>query len=137
MNLPCTTASAALFTNMIVVNAVPTENKLKTMTLPPKHASEITSDDLEVITEMAAQNKALKDIKNLLHVDARSFMREFRNKESEIYQAYKRGQLQLEITEDDALMQRIADGNVTAIQISENRRREANFKNAIFENFGI
>ena len=107
------------------------------MKLPQKHASEITANDLEVITEMAAQNKSLKDVLKLLHVDARSFMREFRNKESEIYGAYKRGQLQLEVTEDDALLQKIAEGNMTAIQISENKRREANFKNSIFDQFGI
>ena len=73
----------------------------------------------------------------MLHFDARSFMREFRNKESELYQAYKRGQLQLEISEEDALIDKIADGNLTAIQISQNRKREANFKNTILEVFGI
>ena len=105
--------------------------------LPPKHANDITAEDLEAITEMAAQNKACKDMVKLLHIDARSFMKAFRNKESEIYEAYKRGQLQLEVTEDDALIDRIADGNMTAVQISENRRKEANFKNAVFDIFGI
>lgn len=105
--------------------------------LPPRHISEITSEDLQVIEEMAANNKACKDMIKMLHFDARSFMREFRNKESELYQAYKRGQLQLEISEEDALIDKIAGGNLTAIQISQNRKKEANFKNTILEVFGI
>ena len=105
--------------------------------LPPKHISEITSEDLLVIEEMAGNNKACKDMIKVLHFDARSFMREFRNKESELYQAYKRGQLQLEVSEEDALIDKIAGGNLTAIQISQNRKREANFKNTILEVFGI
>lgn len=105
--------------------------------LPPKHISEITSEDLLVIEEMAGNNKACKDMIKMLHFDARSFMREFRNKESELYQAYKRGQLQLEVSEEDALIDKIAGGNLTAIQISENRRRDAEFSNARLKHFGI
>ena len=105
--------------------------------LPPKHADHITAEDLETIEEMAAQNKACKDMIKLLHIDARSFMRAFRNKESEIYAAYKRGQLQLEVTEDDALIDKIAGGSLTAVQESAKRRKEAEFKNVVLDVFGI
>lgn len=105
-----------------------------------KHVRDFTSDDYQTITDLAAQNKSTKEIRELLNLDARSFNKAFREKEpgkeSEVYLSFRRGIDLMNVTIDDALIQRIEDGNLTAIEIHEKRSKErkiADIVNAFFE----
>jgi len=73
----------------------------------------------------------------VLKLDGRSFYKAFRNKESELYQAYKRGLDQMKISKEDALLQKIQEGNLTAIEIHNKQMEEAQFSNTIYDIFGI
>ncbi|WP_074406633.1 hypothetical protein [Aquimarina megaterium] len=90
------------------------------MDVPLIHASELSLDDLEVVKDLAAQNYSLKDIAAVVNVEIRSFNLSWKNKESPIYKAYRRGRIEIEISKSEMLEQRILEGNITAIQEHNN-----------------
>ncbi|WP_109852810.1 hypothetical protein [Aquimarina sp. AU58] len=106
------------------------------MDVPQRHASELNLDDFEIIKELAAQNCSLKDIADSLNVDVRSFNLSWKNKESPIYKAYRRGRIEIEISKSEMLEQKILEGNITAIQEHNNlahKRWFDNIKNDVFD----
>ncbi len=101
-----------------------------------KHVRDFTEDDYESITELAAQNKSTKEIRELLNLDARSFNIAFRKKDSEVYLCFRRGIDLMNTTVDDALIQRIEEKNLTAVEIQMKRSRirlVADVVNSFFE----
>lgn len=89
-----------------------------------KHVRDFESVDYESITELAAQNKSTKEIRELLNLDARSFNIAFRKKESEVYKAFRRGIDLMNVSIDDALIQKVESGNLTAIEIYDKRAKQ-------------
>ncbi|WP_378186885.1 hypothetical protein ACE939_00870 [Aquimarina sp. W85] len=101
------------------------------------HALDLSDDELEMVSELSAHNLLLKEIALQLNIDYRSFIAAWRNKESKVYLAHRRGIDQQEIDKNEALLNQVAGGNITAIQMYENNERIRAFNDSKTEIFGI
>ncbi len=105
--------------------------------VPKILARDVTLQQLQEIEQLAKKNRSLKEIRSVLNLDGRSFLRSFKDPTSEIYKAFRRGIDYMEIRKDEVLIARIEGENLTALEIHEKRRAELEFKLTIAEVFGI
>lgn len=88
----------------------------------------VTGPDLEKIEEMASRNFAPSDIALALSVSKRTFLHVWKDKTSQIREAYDRGLLEIAISKAEALESMMAEGNVTAYQIHDKNAKEQAFE---------
>ncbi len=95
----------------------------------------LSGSDYETIEDLASKNYAPSDIALALSVSKRTFKHIWKDKNSQIREAYECGRLDIAIAKADALEAMINEGNVTAYQIHDkNAKAQAfeDFKNEIF-----
>lgn len=97
----------------------------------------LSEETLLEIESLAEKNLAPSDIAVRMGFNKKAFLRLWRDETTEIYQAYYRGRLNIEIARNNALNQKIRDDqSVTAIQIQKKIADELEFENikkSIFE----
>lgn len=97
----------------------------------------LTEATLEEIASLAEKNLAPSDIAVRMGLNKKAFLRLWRDETSEVYKAYYRGRLNIEISRNAALNDKIReDQSITAIQIQKKISDELEFENikkSIFE----
>ncbi len=88
----------------------------------------IDDEKLDQIERLARADFAPNQIATLLKINKAAFMRLWRDEESEIFQAYQRGRLQMQLTKMEALQGEIHSGNIIAIQTHEKMKDAADFE---------
>lgn len=101
------------------------------------HALDLSDDQLEMVSELSAQNMLLKDIANQLNIDYRSFLKAWRIEDSEVRRAHNRGIKEQQILTNQALLTRLEKGDITAIQIHSRNEAIREFNDIKSEIFGI
>lgn len=90
----------------------------------PLDPSLISNVNYDEIKELATLNFAPSDIAIRLGFNKYAFVALWRNKESKLYQSYKKGLLDKRYKEKAALLDEVEDGNVIAMQML-NKEAEA------------
>lgn len=102
-----------------------------------EQVSHLAQSDFETIEELATQNQAPSDIALALGVSKRAFLHVWRDKKSQIREAYDRGRLQITIDKEAKLMEKVNEGNITAIQIHDRKQAQRRFEDAREDVFGF
>lgn len=97
----------------------------------------LTGSDYETIEDLAAKNFAPSDIAKSLNVSRRDFMHVWRDKNSQIREAYERGKLEIQSSKEEALIKMMVEGNVTAYQIHDKKAQEQAFEDVKSDVFGF
>lgn len=87
-------------------------------------------EEYRQITEAAANNFTLREIAVILLLDPDDFQREYDREHSEVRKRYERGRLESENTITQSLRDNAEGGNITAVQIFDNKRKEKDFQAA-------
>lgn len=93
--------------------------------------------DFDTIEKLAEENYGPRDIARALSVSKRDFMHLWRDKRSQVREAYERGVLQIDITKQERLIAMIKADNVTAVQIHDKNAKIRRFEDARMDVFGI
>lgn len=99
--------------------------------------NELDSALLKEIEELAGGNMAPSDIALHLEINKSAFMRIWREKDSSIRDAYERGRLAIEAKKAKKIEKKIKKGNLTAIQIHDNKAAVSDFEAKKKEIFGL
>lgn len=99
--------------------------------------NELDSQLLKDVEKLAGGNMAPSDIALKLDINKSAFMRIWREKGSSIRDAYERGRLSLDVYKAKKLKSQIKAGNVTAIQIHDNKADVSYFEAKKKEIFGL
>ncbi len=110
---------------------------MKKLTNQKLHALDLTDIELEKVADLASQNLLLKEIALELSIDYRSFIKQWRNRESPVYLAHRKGVEHMELSKNEILQEQIFQGNVTAIQIHQNNEAVRHLNDLKTEIFGI
>ncbi|MFI1770995.1 hypothetical protein [Thalassobellus citreus] len=97
----------------------------------------LNETDYDTIEDLAGKNFAPSDIAKTLSVSRRDFMYLWRDKTSQIREAYERGKLQIASSKEEALIDMMNDGNVTAYQIHDKKAQEQAFEDIKADVFGF
>ncbi|GAK96820.1 hypothetical protein JCM19294_1129 [Nonlabens tegetincola] len=97
----------------------------------------LNEEDFETIEYMASLNAGPRDIARKLAVDLRSFMIAWNTPDNAVRIAYFKGVKEIEMVKDAALLDRVRDGNVTAMQIVDKARKEQDFQDIKRQVFGL
>ena len=87
-------------------------------------------EDYEKITHCAANNFTLSEIAVILLQDPEDFQREYDREYSEVRKRFLTGRLESENTITQSLRDNAEGGNITAVQIFDNKRKEKDFQAA-------
>ncbi len=90
--------------------------------------SRLTEEDLGLIESLAAENYGPSEIAKMLKMDRRAFLHVWRDKCSQLREAYDRGRFMIDQEKQAALEDRALRGDLTAIQIHDKRARAQRFE---------
>lgn len=99
--------------------------------------NQLTPSDYEEIQSLASQNYGPRDIAKALQVSVRTFLHVWRDKNSQIREAYDLGVFQIDVKKREKLLALIDSENTTAIQIHDKQSEERRFEDARLDVFGF
>jgi len=93
----------------------------------PKELTELSV--METIARLSAVNYSYDEMAIYLGMSKSEFRKKATTEDHEIWEAVQRGRLESQFEIDDKLSQNARSGNVTAVQVSEKRRKYKDFQN--------
>lgn len=97
----------------------------------------LTTSDFETVEDLASKNTAPGEIAKALSVSKRVFLHVWRDKDSQLREAYDRGRLEITFKKAEALELMMEAGNVTAYQIHDKNAKAQAFEDIKNDVFGF
>jgi hypothetical protein len=97
----------------------------------------LNEEDFETIESMAMLNAGPRDIARKLAVDLRAFMLAWNTHNNAVRNAYYKGVQELQLVRDAALIDKVREGNMTAVQTVDRDALVQRFQDIKSEVFGL
>lgn len=99
--------------------------------------SSLDSSHYDEIEDLACKNFAPSDIAKSIRVSGRDFLFLWRDKTSPVREAYDRGRLKIASAKEQQIIDKVNNGNITAIQIHDKKAKDQEFEDVKADIFGF